>query len=48
MNIVRGVITLLLMTTFVGLTVWIFAGRQRTRFEQFARIPLDDSEERKS
>ena len=34
--------TVLLMIIFVGIVVWAWSGRRRERFEEAARLPLED------
>jgi cytochrome c oxidase cbb3-type subunit 4 len=39
-----GIFTAILLVLFVGLWVWAFSNRQRARFDEAARIPLQDDE----
>jgi cytochrome c oxidase cbb3-type subunit IV len=41
-NLLRGVITALSLLCFVGILVWAYLPGNKPRFEQDARIPLDD------
>jgi cytochrome c oxidase cbb3-type subunit 4 len=34
--------TVLLLLAFVGIVVWAWSGRRQRRFEQAARLPLED------
>lgn len=34
--------TVLLVATFIGIVVWAFSGRRKQRFDEAARIPLND------
>jgi cytochrome c oxidase cbb3-type subunit 4 len=39
----RGAVFLLIgIAAFVGVVVWVFARRRKARFDEDARIPLDD------
>ena len=40
----RSTGTVFLFLAFVGLCVWVFSARQRRRFEEASRLPLDDEE----
>jgi cytochrome c oxidase cbb3-type subunit IV len=42
MNLLRGIITALSLLCFIGIVLWAYWPRNRSRFEQDARIPLDD------
>jgi cytochrome c oxidase cbb3-type subunit 4 len=37
-----GVITLVLMLTFIGIWIWAWLPRHRRTFDRLARIPLQD------
>lgn len=39
---VAGVITLLLMLTFIGIWIWAWSGRHKRVFERMAQLPLDE------
>jgi cytochrome c oxidase cbb3-type subunit 4 len=39
-----GIVTLILMLLFIGVCVWAYSARRRRRFEEAARIPLEDDE----
>ena len=41
-GVVRGVMAGTLLLMFLGLWVWVFSRRQRTRFEAAARLPLEE------
>ena len=44
----RGVMTAVMLVTFIGIFVWTFAGR-RDRFSDAARLPFaDDDDEAKA
>jgi cytochrome c oxidase cbb3-type subunit 4 len=40
----RAIWTLLSFIAFVGIAVWAYSGRTRARFEEAARLPLDDDQ----
>jgi cytochrome c oxidase cbb3-type subunit 4 len=37
-----GLITLLLMLLFVGITVWAWSSRRRKTYDKAARMPLEE------
>lgn len=39
---IAGIVTALLLATFLGGCVWLFAVRRAADFDWMARIPLDD------
>ncbi len=41
-NIVRGILTLVLMLAFITLVVWLYGKRHKHTFDQAARLPLED------
>ena len=41
-DLVRGVVTAVSLACFVGIVVWAYAPRNRARFDEAARLPLDD------
>lgn len=43
-NMVRALMTVLLLVVFVGIWIWAWSGRQRDRFAEAAAIPLGDDE----
>jgi cytochrome c oxidase cbb3-type subunit 4 len=40
-----GIFTAILLVLFVGMWVWAFSSRRRARFEEAARMPLEDDQE---
>jgi cbb3-type cytochrome oxidase subunit 3 len=47
LGLVRGVIALAMLVTFVGLLVWAWSGRRRPGheqdiYDQMAKLPLDE------
>lgn len=45
---VSGIFTAILLVLFVGMWVWAFSSRQKKRFDQAARLPLEDDQEPRS
>lgn len=41
-NVLRGIITAVSLACFIGIVWWAYSPRNKTRFEQDARLPLDD------
>lgn len=41
-NIVRGILTLVLMLAFITLVVWLYGRRHRHAFDYAARLPLEE------
>ena len=41
---ISGVVTAVLLAAFVGLFAWAWSGRARARFDEAARLPLDDED----
>ncbi len=39
---IAGVITAALLCLFIGITVWAWSKKNRARFEEASRLPLDD------
>jgi cytochrome c oxidase cbb3-type subunit IV len=37
---------LVLIVTFAAIVIWVFGRKRKARFEQDARIPLDDGKDR--
>jgi cytochrome c oxidase cbb3-type subunit 4 len=42
-----GIFTAILLVLFVGMWVWAFSSRRRARFDEAARMPLEDDAVRK-
>ncbi len=40
----QGVWTVVVMIVFVGIVAWAYSGKRKHRFEEAARIPLEDDE----
>jgi cytochrome c oxidase cbb3-type subunit IV len=43
-NVVREVVTVVSFVSFVGIVAWTLDPRKRERFEEAARLPLEDGE----
>lgn len=41
-NTLRALLTLICFVLFLGIIAWAWSSGSRTRFEQAARLPLDD------
>jgi len=42
----RGLATLLALLAFVGVVWWAWSGRQKQKFDQAARMPLEEETDR--
>jgi cytochrome c oxidase cbb3-type subunit 4 len=40
-----GIVTAILIVLFLGVWVWAYSSRQRARFEEAARLPLEEDGE---
>ncbi|MDQ6648012.1 MAG: cbb3-type cytochrome c oxidase subunit 3 [Pseudomonadota bacterium] len=40
-----GVVTVVLLLTFIGIWIWAWRKRHRATFQRMSRIPLEDSPE---
>ena len=40
-NLLRSIVTVITLITFVGIVIWDWSGRNRARFEEAARLPLE-------
>ena len=43
MGVLRGVLTLVLMLAFIGMVIYVYSKRNRSVYEQAAKLPLEDS-----
>jgi cytochrome c oxidase cbb3-type subunit 4 len=41
-TILSSVMTLISMIVFIGILVWAFSSKNKARFEEMARLPLDN------
>ncbi len=39
---ISGIITVLAFASFIGIAIWAWSRRNRSRFESAARLPLED------
>ncbi len=37
-----GVITVVLMVTFIGIWIWVWNARHKPKYDALARLPMDD------
>ena len=42
MGLIRGLLTLTLMASFIAMTVWVWSRHNRSRFDAASRVPLED------
>ena len=40
-NLLRSIVTVVTMVTFVGIVIWAWSGRNKARFEEAARLPFE-------
>ena len=43
-NDLRSIVTVVSLLTFVGIVVWAWSARNRTRFEEAARLPFENDD----
>ena len=43
-NDLRGLSTLFLMVSFIGLCVWAYSGKRKAQFDEAANLPFADEE----
>jgi cytochrome c oxidase cbb3-type subunit IV len=43
-GLVSGLVTALLLLTFLGGVAWAWSGRRKQEFEEASRLPLEDAE----
>jgi cytochrome c oxidase cbb3-type subunit 4 len=41
-NVLRSVFTVVCLCVFVGVTVWAFSRRNKSQFDEAARLPLQE------
>ncbi|MCA1798834.1 MAG: cbb3-type cytochrome c oxidase subunit 3 [Xanthomonadaceae bacterium] len=44
-NLFRGLMTALLLVIFIGIVIWAWMPARKKRFDEAARLPLDDEKE---
>ncbi len=42
MSLFQSIWTLLVMIMFLGIVFWAYSGKRKARFEEAARLPLED------
>jgi len=42
MVIIHSIWTVLLLVIFIGIVLWAYSGKRKARFDEAARLPLDD------
>ena len=47
-NTVRGVITLVVMVTFIGVWAWAWSRKRKKDFDEAANLPFRDEKDNKS
>jgi cytochrome c oxidase cbb3-type subunit IV len=43
-TIVSSVVTVISLIVFIGIIAWVFSSHNKDRFEQLARLPLDNED----
>lgn len=46
MDVVRGLMTLLLMILFTGIVIWAYSSKRRKKFDEAAQLPLEEDHHR--
>jgi cytochrome c oxidase cbb3-type subunit 4 len=41
---IHGLWTLLILVVFIGIVRWAYSGKQQQRFEEAARLPLEEDD----
>ncbi len=44
-NLVRSVLTLVMLAVFVGIVAWAWSGKRKQAFDAAAQLPFDDEPE---
>jgi cytochrome c oxidase cbb3-type subunit 4 len=47
-NDLRGLSTLFLMISFIGLCIWAYSGKRKTTFDEAANLPFADEQQNQS
>jgi cytochrome c oxidase cbb3-type subunit 4 len=42
MGLVRGLLTVVLMASFIAMTFWVWSRHNKTRFDAASRMPLEE------
>jgi cytochrome c oxidase cbb3-type subunit 4 len=37
-----GVVTVILLLTFIGIWIWVWSARHKRKYEALARLPMED------
>jgi cytochrome c oxidase cbb3-type subunit 4 len=45
-NTLRSIITVVAFAAFIGIVLWAYSDRTKAAFEEAARLPFDDDEDR--
>ena len=45
-NDLRSIVTVLAFTAFIGIVLWAYSDRSKAAFDQAARLPFDDEDEK--
>jgi len=43
-NVLRSIITVVSLITFLGVVLWAYSAKRNTGFEQAARLPFEDDD----
>jgi cytochrome c oxidase cbb3-type subunit 4 len=43
-NIIRGVLTIVLIIAFLGLVVWAWSSKRKDSFDKLSRMPLEEDD----
>ncbi len=43
-NDVRGITTLLVMIAFIGVCIWAYSSKRKSRFDEAAQLPFSDED----
>lgn len=41
-NVLRGIITVVTLVTFIGIVAWAWSGRNKAGFDEAARLPFEE------
>ncbi len=41
-NLLRSIVTVLAFALFIGIVVWAWSSRNKTRFEEAAQLPFEE------
>jgi cytochrome c oxidase cbb3-type subunit 4 len=45
-NTLRSIITVVAFATFIGIVIWAYSASSKAGFDEAARLPFDDDEDR--